>query len=348
MASWWVGFLGESELKLLVTGGLGFIGSNFVVKAILDRGIQILNIDAKTYAADKRNVDEVRGTELYSEIIGDIRDSDLLRTALSEFRPDVVVNFAAESHVDRSINGPADFVTTNVNGTFELLEAARDYWLNVMDQNNNFRFFHVSTDEVYGALAPEEPAFTELNRYEPSSPYSATKAASDHLVRAYGRTYGLPYLISNCSNNYGRKQNLEKLIPTVISNMLRGQKVPIYGDGKQVRDWIHVSDHCDAILHIIEKADPFDTFNVGGRHEVTNLEIVNSIYKSLSEQIDGFSNQKLKSLIKHVPDRLGHDRRYAIDNSKIQSELGWEPKIIFSKGIDDTVAWYARRLLSGN
>jgi dTDP-glucose 4,6-dehydratase len=336
--------LGESNLKLLVTGGLGFIGSNFIVKAIVDRGIKILNIDAKTYAGDPKNVEEVRRSELYSETIGDIRDRALLTQSLTAFRPDIIVNFAAESHVDRSINGPSDFVTTNVNGTFELLEATREYWYNVLDQNADFRFFHVSTDEVYGALGPEDLPFTESHRYDPSSPYSASKAASDHLVRAYGRTFGIPYLISNCSNNYGPKQHREKLIPTVIGSMLSGSRVPIYGDGNQVRDWIHVSDHCDAIMKIIDTSKPFETFNVGGQCEVPNIEVVRSIYRSLSNQIEGFKENKLLSLIEHVSDRLGHDRRYAINNSKIQSQLGWSPKIAFSQGIDDTVAWYIKSL----
>ena len=323
----------------LVTGGAGFIGGNFVLDAV-SRGVRVVNLDALTYAG---NLDTLRGLDGNPDHVfvhGDIGDRDLVSRLLAEHRPDAVVNFAAESHVDRSIDGPAAFVQTNVVGTLGLLESVRDYWKSLEDDARDaFRFLHVSTDEVYGTLG-ETGKFTESTPYAPNSPYSASKAASDHLVRAFHHTYGLPTLTTNCSNNYGPYHFPEKLIPLVIAKALAGEPLPVYGDGRQVRDWLFVADHCEAIRTVLAKGRVGETYNVGGNAEKENIEVVKAICALLDERRPRPDGAPRESQIRFVADRPGHDRRYAIDASKLRDELGWEPKYSFERGIAETVDWY--------
>jgi dTDP-glucose 4,6-dehydratase len=323
---------------LLVTGGAGFIGSNFVLEAV-HRGHRVVNLDALTYAGNIDNLASLEGNPAHTFVHGSILDGPLVAGLLNEYQPDAVVHFAAESHVDRSILGPAAFVDTNIMGTFTLLEAALKHVRALAeDERSGFRFLHVSTDEVYGSLAPEEAAFHEETPYRPNSPYSASKAASDHLVRAYFHTYGLPVLTTNCSNNYGPYQFPEKLIPLMIHNALNGKALPVYGDGQNVRDWLYVTDHCDAILAVLEKGRLGETYNVGGLNEQKNLDVVKTLCSILDElHPAGAPHDKL---ITYVKDRPGHDRRYAIDCRKLQGELGWAPRESFKTGIRKTVEWY--------
>lgn len=326
---------------ILVTGGAGFIGCNFVHHWLGRHDDKIVNVDKLTYAGNMQSLATLGSDERHVFCRGDIADGNLIEQILSERRPRAIVNFAAESHVDRSIHGPEDFIQTNVVGTFRLLEAVRDYWDSLSEtEKSNFRFLHVSTDEVYGSLDATAPAFTENHPYAPNSPYSASKASSDHLVRAYHHTYGLPVLTTNCSNNYGPYQFPEKLIPLIINNALNGRSLPIYGDGKNIRDWLYVVDHCDAIETVLEKGQVGETYNVGGNHEKTNLEIVNAVCSILDELSPDKSGESYRRLITFVEDRPGHDRRYAINASKIKAELGWVPKETFDSGIRKTVQWY--------
>ena len=325
---------------ILVTGAAGFIGSNFVLDWLSQSDEPALSLDALTYAGNLRNLGPLKDDPRHVFVEADIGNSEAVSHVLSVHRPRAVVNFAAESHVDRSILGPEAFIQTNVVGTFRLLEACRIYWLTLKEEAQSaFRFLHVSTDEVYGSLSSTDPAFAETNRYEPNSPYSASKAASDHLVRAWHHTFGLPVLTTNCSNNYGPYHFPEKLIPLCVSNALEGKSLPIYGDGQQVRDWLYVKDHCSAIRLVLEKGRPGETYNVGGRNEKTNLEVVRllcSILDELSPRADGRSYSEQ---ITFVTDRPGHDRRYAIDATKIERELGWRPAETFETGIRKTVEW---------
>ena len=325
---------------VLVTGGAGFIGSNFVLDWIAATGETVVNLDALTYAGNRENLSSLDGDARHRFVQGDILDRPLLDALLARHRPRAVVHFAAESHVDRSIHGPADFMRTNVEGTFTLLEAARGHWSTLAgDEKAAFRFLHVSTDEVYGSLAPEDPPFRETDAYEPNSPYSASKAASDHLVRAWHHTFGLPVLTTNCSNNYGPFHFPEKLIPLMIVNALAGKPLPVYGDGRQVRDWLYVRDHCSAIREVLARGRVGETYNVGGWNEMTNLEIVRTVCALLDELRPDPAGPRTR-LISHVTDRPGHDRRYAIDASKIERELGWRPAETFATGLRKTVAWY--------
>ena len=332
---------------ILVSGGAGFIGSNFVLDwlAQSDNGAAgsepVINLDALTYAGNRENLASLDGDQRHIFIHGDIGDFDLVATLLAKHQPRAIVNFAAESHVDRSIHGPEDFIQTNIVGTFRLLEAVRAYWNGLeAEARAAFRFLHVSTDEVYGSLAKDDPAFTETNRYEPNSPYSASKAASDHLVRAYHHTYGLPVLTTNCSNNYGPYHFLEKLIPLVIHNALAGKPLPIYGDGQQIRDWLYVKDHCSAIRRVLEAGRVGETYNVGGWNEKPNLDVVHTLCAILDELQPRTDGQSYASQITFVQDRPGHDRRYAIDARKLERELGWKPAETFETGIRKTVQWY--------
>ena len=326
---------------ILVTGGAGFIGSNFVLDWLDADQEPVLNLDALTYAGNLRNLDRLRGDARHVFVHGQIGDRALVDRLLAEHRPRAVVHFAAESHVDRSILGPEEFLRTNVHGSFTLLESARSHWGRLpAAEQAAFRFLHVSTDEVYGSLAPGAPAFTEDHVYEPNSPYSASKAASDHLVRAWHHTYGLPVLTTNCSNNYGPFHFPEKLIPLMIVNALAGKPLPVYGDGQQVRDWLYVSDHCSAIRRVLEAGRVGETYNIGGWNEQTNLAIVHTICELLDELHPRADGQSYRTQITHVPDRPGHDRRYAIDARKIERELGWRPFETFDTGIRKTVAWY--------
>ena len=323
----------------LVTGGAGFIGGNFVLDAVA-RGIRVINLDALTYAGNRDTLRSIEGNAHHVFVHGDIGDRALVARLLAEYQPDAVVNFAAESHVDRSIDGPAAFIQTNVVGTLALLEAVRDYWKALDDAGRQaFRFLHVSTDEVYGSLG-ETGKFTETTAYAPNSPYSASKAASDHLVRAFHHTYGLPVLTTNCSNNYGPYHFPEKLIPLVIAKALAGAPLPVYGDGKQVRDWLFVSDHCEAIRTVLAKGRVGETYNVGGNAEKQNIEVVQAICALLDARCPRADGAPRASQIQYVADRPGHDRRYAIDASKLRDELGWEPKYSFERGIAQTVDWY--------
>lgn len=323
----------------LVTGGAGFIGGNFVLEAVA-AGVRVVNLDALTYAGNLDTLKSLDGNPNHVFLHGDIGDRALVERLLAEHRPDAVVNFAAESHVDRSIDGPAAFVQTNVVGTLALLEAVRDYWKALDGEAKDaFRFLHVSTDEVYGTLG-ETGLFTETTPYAPNSPYSASKAASDHLVRAFHHTYGLPVLTTNCSNNYGPYHFPEKLIPLVIAKALAGEPLPVYGDGRQVRDWLFVTDHCEAIRTVLAKGRVGETYNVGGNAEKQNIEVVKTICALLDERRPREDGQPRESQIAFVADRPGHDRRYAIDASKLRDELGWEPKYSFERGIAETVDWY--------
>ena len=326
---------------ILVTGGAGFIGSNFVLDWLDADQEPVLNLDALTYAGNLRNLDRLRGDARHVFVHGQIGDRALVDRLLAEHRPRAVVHFAAESHVDRSILGPEEFLRTNVHGSFTLLESARSHWGRLpAAEQAAFRFLHVSTDEVYGSLEKSDPAFTEDNNYEPNSPYSASKAASDHLVPAWHHTYGLPVLTTNCSNNYGPFHFPEKLIPLMIVNALAGKPLPVYGDGQQVRDWLYVSDHCSAIRRVLEAGRVGETYNIGGWNEQTNLAIVHTICELLDELHPRADGQSYRTQITHVPDRPGHDRRYAIDARKIERELGWRPAETFDTGIRKTVAWY--------
>ncbi|MEP7328771.1 MAG: dTDP-glucose 4,6-dehydratase [Betaproteobacteria bacterium] len=323
---------------ILVTGGAGFIGANFVLDWLAADGEPVLNVDKLTYAGNLSNLSSLANDSRHVFVRGDIGDRDLLASLLDKHRPRAIVNFAAESHVDRSIHGPAAFVETNVVGTFNLLESVRAWWAaSPAGERDAFRFLHVSTDEVYGSLGAMDPAFTETTPYAPNSPYSATKAASDHLLRAYHHTYGLPALTTNCSNNYGPRQFPEKLIPLMIVNAIAGKPLPVYGDGKNVRDWLYVGDHCSAIRAVLERGRPGETYNVGGKAEMTNLEVVQSICAMLTAERPGrdFAQQ-----ITYVTDRPGHDRRYAIDATKIERELGWMPAETFATGMRRTIRWY--------
>lgn len=328
-------------MSIIVTGGAGFIGSNFVLDWLAQSDETVINVDKLSYAGNLESLSSLRHNSSHQFVKGDIADTDLLAALFVQHQPRAVLNFAAESHVDRSILGPGEFVQTNIVGTFNLLEAVRAYWGALPPaQKTEFRFLHVSTDEVYGSLAPDAPAFTETHRYEPNSPYSASKAASDHLVRAYHHTYGLPVLTTNCSNNYGPYHFPEKLIPLMIVNALAGKSLPIYGDGRQVRDWLYVKDHCSAIRRVLEAGTLGDVYNVGGWNEKPNLEIVHTVCALLDElrpRTDGLSYCEQ---ITYVTDRLGHDRRYAIDASKIERELNWKPAETFATGIRKTVQWY--------
>jgi dTDP-glucose 4,6-dehydratase len=326
---------------IIVTGAAGFIGSNFVLDWLAQSDEPVINLDALTYAGNLENLASLQGNPAHVFVKGDIGDFELVAKLLAEHQPRAVVNFAAESHVDRSIHGPEDFIQTNIVGTFRLLEAVRAYWGGLADEAKSaFRFLHVSTDEVYGSLGKADPAFSETHRYEPNSPYSASKAASDHLVRAYHHTYGLPVLTTNCSNNYGPYHFPEKLIPLVIHNALAGKPLPIYGDGQQVRDWLYVKDHCSAIRRVLEAGRLGETYNVGGWNEKPNLEVVHTLCAILDELSPRADGQPYKEQITYVKDRPGHDRRYAIDATKIKRELGWKPAETFETGIRKTVQWY--------
>lgn len=326
---------------ILVTGGAGFIGSNFVLDWLAQSDEPVLNLDKLTYAGNLRNLQSLEGDARHVFVRGDIGDTALVARLLAEHRPRAVINFAAESHVDRSIHGAEDFIQTNVMGTFRLLEAVRAHWLALSEADRNaFRFLHVSTDEVYGSLAPEAPAFTEQHAYEPNSPYSASKAASDHLVRAWHHTHGLPVLTTNCSNNYGPFHFPEKLIPLMIVNALAGKPLPVYGDGLQVRDWLYVGDHCSAIRRVLEAGRVGETYNVGGWNEQPNIAIVKTICSLLDELRPRAEGRSYAAQITHVKDRPGHDRRYAIDARKIEAELGWRPIETFDSGIRKTVQWF--------
>jgi dTDP-glucose 4,6-dehydratase len=325
---------------ILVTGGAGFIGSNFVLDWLANFDEAVVNLDALTYAGNMENLRSLEGTEGHVFVRGDICDRELVDSLLAKYRPRAIIHFAAESHVDRSIHGPGEFMRTNITGTFTLLEAARKYLASFdAGAESAFRFVHVSTDEVYGSLGPEDAPFAETHPYEPNSPYSASKAASDHLVRAWHHTYGLPILTTNCSNNYGPFQFPEKLIPLVIVNALAGKPLPVYGDGMQVRDWLYVKDHCTAIRTVLEAGVVGETYNIGGWNEQPNIEIVRTICRLLDELRPAPAGPH-ERLITYVTDRPGHDRRYAIDARKIQRALGWRPDETFETGIRKTVAWY--------
>jgi dTDP-glucose 4,6-dehydratase len=327
--------------SILVTGGAGFIGSNFVLDWIERETDMVINLDKLTYAGNPSNLVAIEDNPRHTFIRGDIGDGTLTTELLTKHKPRAVVNFAAESHVDRSIHGPGEFIQTNIVGTFNLLESVRGYFDSLdEDDKTRFRFLHVSTDEVYGTLSLEDSPFKETNPYEPNSPYSASKAASDHLVRAYHHTYGLPVLTTNCSNNYGPYHFPEKLIPLVIHNALMGKALPIYGDGQQVRDWLYVKDHCSAVRRVLEAGRIGETYNVGGWNEKTNLEVVHKICDLLDELSPRQDSKSYKDQITFVKDRPGHDRRYAIDASKIERELGWKPAETFETGIRKTVQWY--------
>ena len=326
---------------ILVTGGAGFIGANFILDWLREGDEPVLNLDKLTYAGNLENLAALLGDPRYAFVQGDIGDQALVDRLLAQHRPRAIVNFAAESHVDRSIHGPGEFIQTNIVGTFSLLESVRAYYATLDDtERAAFRFLHVSTDEVYGSLEKDAPAFAETNRYEPNSPYSASKAASDHLVRAYHHTYGLPVVTTNCSNNYGPWQFPEKLIPLMIANALAGKPLPIYGDGQQIRDWLYVSDHCVAIRRVLEAGRLGETYNIGGWNEKPNLDIVHAICDLLGELRPRADGKSYREQITYVTDRPGHDRRYAIDATKIERELGWRPAETFETGIRKTIQWY--------
>jgi dTDP-glucose 4,6-dehydratase len=325
---------------ILVTGGAGFIGSNFILRWMESHAGSVVNLDKLTYAGNLHNLVNIANDRRYEFVHGDIADRVLVGSLLAQRRPWSIVHFAAESHVDRSIRGPEDFIRTNVNGTFALLEEVRTYFKELGAQGKtDFRFLHVSTDEVYGSLAPEDPPFSENSRYAPNSPYAASKAASDHLVRAYHHTYGLPTLATNCSNNYGRFQFPEKLIPLMILNALNRKPLPVYGDGQNVRDWLYVEDHCEAIATVLQRGRAGQTYNIGGWNEKRNIDIVETIC-DIVDEMAGSNGTSRRGLITFVKDRPGHDRRYAMNASKIESELGWRPRETFETGIRKTVRWY--------
>jgi len=326
-------------MKIIVTGGAGFIGSAVVRRAV-SSGFSVVNVDCLTYAANLKSLASVENSPNYVFEKANICDGDAMANILSTHQPDAILHLAAESHVDRSIDGPDAFIQTNIVGTYTLLDAARKYWNSLSgERKSSFRFHHVSTDEVYGDLHPGDPAFVETTPYDPSSPYSASKAASDHLVRAWGRTYGLPILLTNCSNNYGPYQFPEKLIPVVILKALHGEEIPVYGKGDNIRDWLYVDDHADALLTVLTKGKLGETYNIGGNNERTNIELV----KTICSLVDKITQNKASSadLIKYVSDRPGHDFRYAINQEKIKNELGWEPSISWDEGFQKTIEWYA-------
>ena len=325
---------------ILVTGGAGFIGSNFILQRMECDPAAIVNLDKLTYAGNLHNLEAISHEARYEFVHGDIADRDLVRSLLDRRKPRAIVHFAAESHVDRSISGPDDFIRTNISGTFALLEEVRAYWGRLSDgERKDFRLLHVSTDEVFGSLGPADPAFSENTPYAPNSPYAASKAASDHLVRAYHHTYGLPVLTTNCSNNYGRFQFPEKLIPLMILNARDGKPLPVYGDGQNVRDWLYVDDHCEAIAIVLARGRIGETYNIGGWNEKRNIEIV-EIVCDIVDEIAGPQGARRRELITFVKDRPGHDRRYAMDASKIERDLGWRPRETFETGISKTVLWY--------
>jgi len=326
---------------ILVTGGAGFIGSNFVLDWLATGNEPIVNLDALTYAGNLQNLEAIEGDGRHIFVRGDIRDGDLVATLLKEHPIRAIAHFAAESHVDRSIHGPEDFIQTNIVGTFRLLEAVRGHWTSLPpDAKAAFRFLHVSTDEVYGSLSPSDPPFAETNQYQPNSPYSASKAAADHLVRSYHHTYGLPVLTTNCSNNYGPFHFPEKLIPLCIHNALAGKPLPIYGDGMQVRDWLYVKDHTSAVRRVLKAGTPGETYNIGGWNEKPNIEVVKTLCRILDEESPKADGTSYAEQITFVKDRPGHDRRYAIDARKIEADLGWKPVETFETGIRKTVRWY--------
>ena len=326
---------------LLVTGGAGFIGANFILEWFKAENSPLLNLDKLTYAGNPENLVALRDNPDYTFVRGDIGDRPLIADLFSRYRPRAVINLAAESHVDRSISGPEDFISTNVVGTFHLLDEARRYWQDLdAPARDAFRFLHISTDEVYGSLTPTAPPFTEASPFQPNSPYAASKAASDHLVRAYQHTYGLPTLTTNCSNNYGPLQFPEKLIPLIIGNAVAGKPLPIYGDGQNVRDWLYVTDHCEAIRRVLAKGRVGETYNIGGWNELDNLAVVRTVCRILDEVLPDSPHRPHESLITFVKDRPGHDRRYAINAEKIERELGWKPREDFASGIRKTVQWY--------
>jgi dTDP-glucose 4,6-dehydratase len=328
--------------RLLVTGGAGFIGSNFI-RYVLGRDpeVRVVNLDLLTYSGNLENLKPLSDPDRYTFIQGDICDSAMVEQLLRECKVNIIIHFAAETHVDRSILDPDPFIHTNVLGTTTLLEAIRRYWMEESGAaGTQRRFHHISTDEVYGSLAPGEPAWTEESPYDPRSPYAASKAASDHLVRAYGHTYGLPYVITNCTNNYGPFQYPEKLIPLMILNALEGKPLPVYGDGRQVRDWLHVEDHCEAIAITVKNGQPRQSYNIGGGNQLTNIEIVEMICKVLDNRLPDSPHRPHRHLIQFVKDRPGHDRRYALDYSKIRRDLGWQPRHNLKDGLAETVDWY--------
>ena len=328
-------------MTLLVTGAAGFIGANFVLDWLASSQESIINLDKLTYAGNLETLSSLQGDARHVFVQGDIGDAELVNRLLAKHQPRAVLNFAAESHVDRSIHGPVDFIETNIVGTFRLLESVRGYWSALPESRKSaFRFLHVSTDEVYGSLAKDDPAFAETHRYEPNSPYSASKAASDHLVRAWHHTYGLPVLTTNCSNNYGPYHFPEKLIPLMIVNALAGKPLPVYGDGMQIRDWLYVKDHCSAIRRVLEAGRLGETYNVGGWNEKPNIEIVKTVCALLDELRPRADGKPYAQQISYVTDRPGHDRRYAIDARKLEAELGWKPAETFETGIRKTVQWY--------
>lgn len=328
-------------MAILVTGSAGFIGANFVLDWLAQENESVVSLDKLTYAGNLQNLASLDADTRHTFVQGDIGDQVLIAELLTTYQPRAVINFAAESHVDRSIHGPEDFIQTNIVGTFRLLEAVREYFKGLSSEAAEaFRFLHVSTDEVYGSLSPTDPAFTEVNQYEPNSPYSASKAASDHLVRAYHHTYGLPVLTTNCSNNYGPYHFPEKLIPLVIHNALAGKELPIYGDGQQIRDWLYVKDHCSAIRRVLESGKLGETYNVGGWNEKANLEVVHTLCDILDQEQPRSDGRSYREQLTFVKDRPGHDRRYAIDASKLERELGWKPAETFETGIRKTVRWY--------
>ena len=332
-------------MSIIVTGAAGFIGSNFVLNWLANKNEKVIALDKLTYAGNLENLKSLDNHPSYIFVHGDIGDSDLVAKLLKENQPRAIVNFAAESHVDRSIHGPKDFMQTNIIGTYHLLEEVRSYFTTLSEVvKNHFRFLHVSTDEVYGSLNKSVPAFKETNQYQPNSPYSASKAASDHLVRAWHHTYGLPVLTTNCSNNYGPYHFPEKLIPLCILKALQGQDLPIYGDGQQIRDWLYVVDHCKGITTVLEKGVVGETYNIGGWNEKTNLEVVNALCDLLDEMKPRNDKISYKEQITFVKDRPGHDKRYAIDATKISKELGWKPEESFESGLRKTVKWYLENM----
>jgi len=325
---------------ILVTGGAGFIGSNFILHQMRQPSASIINLDKLTYAGNLRNLESIATDRRYRFVQGDVGDRNLVRKSLEERHPVAIVHFAAESHVDRSIRGPEEFIRTNINGTFALLDESRSYWAGLPSaEQKAFRFLHVSTDEVFGSLGPNDPPFNEATAYAPNSPYAASKAASDHLVRAYHHTYGLPVLTTNCSNNYGPFQFPEKLIPLMIVNARDGKPLPVYGDGKNVRDWLYVEDHCEAIATVLRRGQPGESYNIGGWNEKPNIEIVRTIC-DLVDEIAPRGGSSRRELITFVKDRPGHDRRYAMNATKIERELGWKPNETFETGLRKTVRWY--------
>ena len=328
-------------MTILVTGGAGFIGSNFILEWLNIKDENVINVDKLTYAGNLLNLEPVSKNQNYFFEKADVCDFLKISQLFDKYKPRAIIHFAAESHVDRSIQGPSEFINTNILGTFNLLEIVRKKYESSYI-NNEFRFIHISTDEVYGSLGIEEKPFTEKNQYRPNSPYSASKASSDHLVRSYFKTYRVPSIITNCSNNYGPYQFPEKLIPMVIKNVLQRSTVPIYGDGKNIRDWLYVRDHCQAIIKVLEYGNPGETYNIGGNNEITNLDLVNHIFKEIEKYypVKDFGFSKYFDLVEFVPDRPGHDKRYAIDSNKIKNDLGWQPIETFESGIKKTVKWY--------